>query len=372
MSLSSRWAALASGESDGLAGVLHRAALSPFSLGYSLGVSGYRALYRRGILKTEGVPCKVVSVGNLTVGGTGKTPFVVGLSREFTGLGIKHCVICYGYGAQSREPVALASDGKGYTADWRVVGDEAAMLAQKLDQVPVLTARRRILAARRAVRDFGPAVIVLDDGFQYWRLERDLDVVLLDSSHPFGNGWLFPAGTLRERKTALRRAGTVVLGQGSAESRPGSPGARELVEKLAPGAAIIESSVEPVGLQDAAKGSELGLGWIKEKRVGVVSGIANPHSFEQTVRSLGAKVAFAVRFADHHPYSVFDIKRILGYCSERGVQAVVVTAKDSVKLRGLLGRMRIPAGLTFAVLEIEARIREPGSFRAIADTVMGA
>ena len=123
MSFSSRWAAFASGESGGAAGTAHRAALSPLALGYSLGVSAYRSLYRRGILKTESVPCQVVSVGNLTVGGTGKTPFVVALSRELMDRQIKHCVICYGYGAESREPVALASDGRGYTADWRVVGD---------------------------------------------------------------------------------------------------------------------------------------------------------------------------------------------------------------------------------------------------------
>lgn len=369
MSISNRWAQVASGESGLLSGTVHRAAFSPLALGYSLGVAGHRSLYRRGILKTERAPCKVISVGNLTVGGTGKTPFVAGLSRELAEQGVRHCVICYGYGAQSPQPVALASDGKGYLADWTAVGDEAAMLARKLSGVPVIAARRRVLAARRAVRDYDPAVLILDDGFQYWRLERDLDIVLLDSRRPFGNGWLFPAGTLRERKTALRRAGVVVL-SGKAAQDGSSASQRRLVARLAQGAAVMESDVKPVGLWDCADGAHLGLPWVEGKKVAIVSGIANPESFERSVRSLGARVSVAVRYGDHHVYSAFDIQKILGYCADKRLAAVVTTAKDAVKLGLLLLRVKLPAQLCFAVLEIETVISEPDSFRAIVERVL--
>jgi tetraacyldisaccharide 4'-kinase len=368
VSISDRWSRVASGKSGGVGGGLYRALFAPAALGYSAGVAGHRSLYKRGLLRAEKAPCKVVSVGNLTVGGTGKTPFVAGLSREFTARGVGHCVLCYGYGARNPRPVAIASDGRGYVADWTVVGDEAAMLAGKLEGVPVIAARRRILAARRAVADFDPAVLILDDGFQYWRLERDLDIVLLDSERPFGNGWLFPAGTLRERKTALARADVVVLNRGG--SPDASPSRRTAIERLAKKAVLMESDVQPVGLWSCPDGADLGLGWVEGKTVALLCAIANPDSFERSVRSLGARVQMAVRYGDHHAYSVFDLRRIVGYCKEKHLDVVVTTAKDAVRLEPLLKAAKLPPGLRFAVLDVETVIREPGSFGAVAERVL--
>jgi tetraacyldisaccharide 4'-kinase len=369
MSLRSKWAALASGRSNRVAGTSYRLAVSPLTASYAAAVGGYKTLCRRGLLTVESVPCKVISVGNLTVGGTGKTPFVAGISNELTSRRIKHCVLCCAYRAGSRSPADLASDGKGYFADWHLVSDEAAMLARKLPGVAVIAAKRHVFGARKAVREFNPDAIILDDGFQSWRLKRDLDIVLLDSSRPFGSGWQFPSGTLRECKTALRRAQVVVFGPRSENEDAGSDSRRELAKRLAGAATILESRIEAKGVWDCRDESELGIEWVRGRKLGLMSGIANPDSFERSVRSLGGKLAFSARYDDHHQYHVFDLRRILAYCAQCGVEAVVTTAKDAVKLGLLLRSALVPRSLRFSVLEIEAALNEPGSFGAIVDRI---
>ncbi len=280
------------------------------SIFYGAGLLVRRLLYRFGIFRSEKVPLKIISVGNLTLGGTGKTPFVIRLAGILADdLDKKASVLIRGYG-------------------W----DEQTMLKRKLTDTPILVGENRANSAHKAIKLYGSDTAILDDGFQHWELERNLDIVLVDSRNPFGNGRLFPRGILREPKEAVRRAAIIVF---TKVDRPaaGLERVKEELKKINSSLIFLEAKHKPVHIYDLKARKERDLGFIKGKRVVLLSSIGDPDYFAQTVRSLGADIAEHIIFADHHNYTEADAGRIIKRCNERKFDFILTTEKDEVKLR---------------------------------------
>jgi tetraacyldisaccharide 4'-kinase len=271
-------------------------------------------------------------VGNLTMGGVGKTVAVQAIARALQQHGLRVCIVSYGFRADHEREYGIVSDFDSVQMDAIQAGDEAFLLARSLPGVPVLIGRRRSLAGRAAVEQFSPDVILLDDAFQHWRLHRDVDMVLLDARHPLGNGRVFPAGLLREIPRSLARASVCLLTRCDTASASELAAAQGLLKNLAPAAPVHETSHEsgvwrvaaPTATPDLIAG---------EAPVLVVAGIGQNEAFVQAVRAAGATVADAVLFPDHHRYTADDVLTILGRGRDCG--AVITTEKDAVKLAPL-------------------------------------
>jgi len=286
-----------------------KAALYVASLVYGIGLVARTLLYRYRIFEKHSVPMKIISVGNITLGGTGKTPFVVELARIFRE-------------EFRREPAVLI---RGY--GW----DESAMLKSKLKDTPILVGEERARSARRAIKLYASDTAILDDGFQHWELGRDLDIVLIDSKKPFGNGCLFPRGVLREPESSLKRADIVVLTKVNSASGDTEPLKAE-IRKIKGDIEILEAVHRPKHFYDTKLRKDVDLSRIAGKRVMLLSSIGDPEYFEYTVKGLGAAVVEHIVFGDHHNYSEPDKSRIMKRCSERAFDIIVTTEKDAVKL----------------------------------------
>ena len=301
-------------------------------------------LYRRRLFRPQELGCPVVSVGNLTVGGTGKTPVAEMLARELQSRGRRVAILSRGYKSVPRPfaqrlrnklfkhldlfPPRIVSDGKDVLLDSRRAGDEPHMLAKNLPGVCVLVDKDRVKSGLHALRHFDSDVLLLDDGLQYQRLRHRIDVVLVDSQAPFGNEHLLPRGTLREPPANLRRASYIVV----TKSGPKPDDALlARLRKLNRTAAIIECNHAPRHWQDLSTGERLPLNHLKGRHVGAMSGIARPESFEEGVRQLGAMVEISKAFADHHRFTKKEILRFLEWCDRRSLDALVTTEKDAVR-----------------------------------------
>jgi len=290
-----------------------------------------------------GVP--VLSVGNLTLGGTGKTPMVEWLAGWFHGRNVRTVVISRGYGAEPGTE-----------------NDEARELRQRLPDVPHLQDPDRVAAARLAVEQLGCQLIVLDDGMQHRRIGRDLEIVLLDAFEPFGFDHVFPRGTLREPLEGLRRADVVVLSRADALRSPQREGIRRRVEEFAPEAVWLEFAHTPAALISAT-GEEAPLESLAGGEVAVFCGIGNPAGFRHTLAVCGYRVAAFREFPDHHRYDRADVESLAEWADRQDVAAVLCTRKDLVKLAvERLGRRRLWAvGIKPEFLsggdELEAKLR---------------
>ena len=279
------------------------------SLAYGVGLVVRALLYKYKIFETHSVPMKVISVGNITLGGTGKTPFVIELTRIFRE-------------EFHKEPAVLI---RGY--GW----DESAMLKSKLTDTPILVGEDRTRSAHRAIKLYGSDTAILDDGFQHWELGRDLDIVLVDSRNPFGNGYLFPRGVLRETKSSLKRADIVVLTKvdtGTGNTEPLKAEIRRIKSDIE----ILEAVHRPKYFYDTKQRKDVDLSRVSGKRVILLSSIGDPEYFEDTVKGLDAIVVEHIAFGDHHNYGESDKSRIMKRCSERAFDLIVTTEKDAVKL----------------------------------------
>lgn len=296
-----------------------RAALAGIAAPYRGIIAARNAAYDGGLFRVHRAPLPVLSVGNLTLGGTGKTPLVAWMARTLQAAGHRPAIISRGYGARPGE-----------------VSDEAAELAVVVPGVPHVADRDRVAAVRAAVA-LGATAVVLDDGFQHRRLARDLDIVALDATDPFGCGRLFPRGLLREPATALRRAGAVVLTRASSVSaeRRGEIGQAVVAARGGqPPAIWAEATHRPVALRDHAGGVH-GLEQLRGRRIAAFAGIGNPAAFRATLTDLAADVAAFTAFADHHAYRAGDIASLAAACRQQGVDLAVTTLKDLVKIRSL-------------------------------------
>lgn len=304
---------------------LARGLLRVVSWGYALGVAVREAIYRAGLIRPLRVDARVLSVGNLTLGGTGKTPAVLHLAGQLRDAGERVAILIRGHGAQSVSGVKVVHDGARLLLDSEEAGDEAVLLAQRLGNVPVLAGKDRRLTARYAVEQLGARVLVLDDGFQYRKLAVDEQIVLVDATNPWGNGRLFPAGPLRDPLSALARAAQVWLTR-TDQVDAGPLAAR--VRALAPQASVRQTVHAPARLWRLSDGAPLELSALRDLRVAALSGIGNPRAFERTLAGLGACVVTHHVFPDHHR---FGPEELAGAATGDG-EVVVTTEKDAVRL----------------------------------------
>ncbi|MDI6725915.1 MAG: tetraacyldisaccharide 4'-kinase [Smithellaceae bacterium] len=296
-------------------------------------VSGLRNfLYDRGFFKVTRLTCPVISVGNITVGGTGKTPLTINLARYFQQQGYSPAVLTRGYGGKGRAGVTLVSDGKEILNDYKVVGEEAIMIAHSLPGVPVLVGPKRAQTGQVAREVFGADLLILDDAFQHRRIFRDLDIVLLNASQPLGNGKLLPAGPLREAAPALKRADIIVYT--GVEDNADQPGDSPVSPAgfLVAGTPVFRARHQPRDLFHPRSGKSLPLGILSENVVCLLSAIGQPDGFRQTVASLGARVAACRIFPDHHIYQPGELDDLLPLCREKKADYLLTTEKDGVKL----------------------------------------
>lgn len=299
------------------------------------GLSPLAALYglawriRQG-LATPGVrlPARVISVGNLTAGGTGKTPVVAAVARVFMAAGLQPAVLSRGYGRSARERLVIASDRTRILADAAAAGDEPLMLARMLPGVPVVVSADRARAGRKATEDHGAGALVLDDGFQNQQIEKDLEIVTVDGRRLFGNGRMLPAGPLRMPKTELRRADVVIITKLGPQDDPGP--VRETLRVLAPDAKVFEGRTVAVEFRDLLSGKSVPVDYMRRRRVASMCALADPLPFTRLLEEEGIEVAGRFAFPDHHVYGPEEVSRVREQA--HAIEAVVTTEKDSVKL----------------------------------------
>jgi len=326
---------------------LWRAPLAVASWLYGAGARLHRLAYRRGWRSPRRLSCTVVSVGNLAVGGSGKTPMAAWLARGLRQRGYKVALASRGYGRRGRARVRVVSDGRRVGADVAEAGDEPLLLAAHAPGVPVLVGADRSVVGLRAIALFGTDVLVLDDGFQHHRLARDLDLVVVDGRLGFGNRRLLPRGPLREPLAALGHADAVGVVDG-----PLPPEDARLLELFAPGARRSCARRRPARLRPLRGGAGEPVEALRGRDVGVLAGIARPGSLRATLTEAGARVVAERSFPDHHRYAPRDLEGLAA-----ATPLWVTTEKDAVKI--------LPAWVGSAdvrVLEIELEVEEGGSF----------
>ncbi|RME94453.1 MAG: tetraacyldisaccharide 4'-kinase [Verrucomicrobia bacterium] len=311
---------------------------------FALVVKLRRLLYRTRLLRDYTLGVQVIAIGNLTVGGTGKTPVVEKFARELKDQGRNVAILSRGYRSKpiplrrrllnrllfrtESNPPRVVSDGKSLLLDSETAGDEPYMLASNLKDVVVLVDKDRVKSGLYAIERFGCDTLLLDDGFQYWKLAgRRSDVVLIDRQQPFGNGHLLPRGTLREPPSHLSRAHVVFITKSDGQTAA----LRERIARYNPRAPIIECVHHPLYLEDVFTGERSELDRLKGRRVATISGIAQPESFEQSVVRLGAELVYTKRFADHHRFSQQELLNAINRCKKREVELIITTQKDAVR-----------------------------------------
>ena len=295
-------------------------------------------LYRVGLKRRHPLGIQVISIGNVTAGGTGKTPVTEIFARTLAAEGRKVAILSRGYRRKEApwwqrlftdviSPPLVVSDGKHVLLDSATGGDEPYMLAPNLPGVAVVVDRDRVKAGRYAIKRLGCDTIILDDGFQYQKLRHSIEVVLVDSTNPFGNGNMLPRGILREPVRHLKRADIIFL----TKCRGDVSAVVQEIRKYNKTAEIVECTHAPKSLKDVWSREEFPLTWLEGKTTCTLSGIASPKGFENSLRHLGAKVVWCERYADHHSYDSSEILYALNRTADMGADALVTTEKDAVR-----------------------------------------
>jgi tetraacyldisaccharide 4'-kinase len=295
-----------------------------FSIPYRGAVAVRNNLYNKGLFRQLRLPCPVVSVGNITVGGTGKTPMVILLAKLLREKGRRPAVLSRGYGVRTKASVNIVSDGNRLLMGWHEAGDEPVLIARSISGVPVLTGPRRHLTGRAAIGHLGADVLILDDAFQHRALYRDLDIVLIDSAHPFGNGRLLPGGPLREPPKALGRADLLVRTGGSREPEPPLPQIPEMPS--------FRGFHISRGVVEGGTGRLLPAASLQRQKVCAFAGIGRPEAFRRSLNELDSEIVSFRPFPDHHPYSRADVDSLRRLAAKTGADHIVTTEKDGVRL----------------------------------------
>jgi tetraacyldisaccharide 4'-kinase len=326
--------------------------LPPLSLLYGAVTRTRLSLYRRGTFQTTKLDRPVISIGNITTGGTGKTPLVEYVAKFLASQGKRVCILTRGYGRKDPHLQVIVSDGYDVLTSPSEAGDEPYLLATKLaGQAAVISSADRIAAAEEAINDFGTEVFVLDDGFQHLRLARDLNIVCVDATNPWGGGRLLPYGRLRESLEGMSRADCVVLTR--CDQVESVAALRAEVSELTDGRPIFESRMRPLRVASLKNGPET---IALPGRVGAFCAVGNPGSFFESLRGLGYELGLERAFADHHVYTTGDIEQLNQLAQQSGASALITTAKDAVKLKGMA--FAVPC----YVLEIEIAIENADGF----------
>lgn len=343
---------------------LTRAFLFGLSKLFQVAVKVRLWLYNMRILRDKTLGVQVIAIGNLTVGGTGKTPVVEKFARELRDAGRNVAILSRGYRSKpaplhrkfinklllrdDQTPPRIVSDGKSLLLDSETAGDEPYMLASNLRDVVVLVDKDRVKSGRYAIQKFGCDTLLLDDGFQYWDLRgRRHDVVLVDRQQPFGNEHLLPRGTLREPPSHLARANTIFI----TKSDGNTAELRERINRLNPTAAVIECVHQALYFEDVFTGDRKGLELLTGKKVASLSGIAQPESFEQSLVKLGGELVYTKRFADHHRFTQQEILNAINRSKKRQAEIIVTTQKDAVRFPKIDRR-----DLPFYFMRVEIKI----------------
>jgi 3-deoxy-D-manno-octulosonic-acid transferase len=329
---------LSHGEDNDVVDWLVLAFLRILSVLYELGVSVKLSLYTHHLLPTTKLNCCVISIGNITVGGTGKTPTAQKVALMIQKMGYRVVILNRGYRSHWQEKIGVVSDGKKIYMTAYEAGDEAFLMAKQLPGIPVVIGKERAITGQFAVDKFRAEVIILDDGYQHWQLYRDLDVVLVDTLNMFGNGSILPRGTLREPLKNLRRADLFLLTKCDQSSPISRATLCDSLHKYKPIAPIVESIHKPCDFIEIADWYKndmtkaLPLETLKGQQVMVFSAIGNPSSFEQTMAAEGLTIVEAIRYPDHHDYGMVEMQYIMERAISKHVTALVTTGKDAVKI----------------------------------------
>ncbi len=303
---------------------LTTAALEVLSLLYGAAIRTRLLLYRSRVLKAIRLPCRVVSVGNISVGGSGKTPVTILLAREAARRGLSPVILSRGYGREGKG-VAVVSNNTSLLLDVKSAGDEPFLMAKKLTGVPVVVSGDRVAGAKKAIEDFSPGIILLDDGFQHLRLKRDYDIVLIGSGQEGGPGSLLPRGPLREPFSSLERADAIMV-----------KGGADKVERVA-GKDTYGFNYSVEALVDNKENRRLDKDFLRGKDVFALSAIAYPGSFIETLSELGAVIKGQSSYPDHHWFTTQDVEDISKRAT--GTELIVTTEKDAVRLMPLADRL---------------------------------
>ena len=300
-------------------------------------------LYRRRIFRQHTLGCLVISIGNLTVGGTGKTPIVEKFAQALRTGGRRVAILSRGYKSVPRaskrtwldrlrghdpDPPRVVSDGKSLLLDSLTAGDEPYMLANNLKDVIVIVDKNRVKSGLFAIKELKADTLLLDDGLQYLHLKHRLDIVLIDRQAPFGNEYLLPRGTLREPPRNLRRASYIFITKSTGEP---NDALIERIRRYNRTAEIIECAHRPLHLQNVTTGEQQPLDTLRDAYVGALAGIAAPESFEDALRKLGARIEISKHYTDHHRYTEAELQSFINRCIRRDLQMIVTTEKDAVR-----------------------------------------
>lgn len=331
-------------ERRGTVAELTRTLLFLLSKLFQVLVKTRRFLYNVRILRDSTLGVQVIAIGNLTVGGTGKTPVVEKFARELRDEGRNVAILSRGYRSkptplherllnkillrEDTTPPRVVSDGKSLLLDSETAGDEPYMLASNLKDVVVLVDKDRVKSGRYAIEKFGCDTLLLDDGFQYWKLRgRRQDIVLVDCQQPFGNERLLPRGTLREPPSHLARASTIFITKSDGKTNE----LRRRIAELNPTAGIIECVHHPLYLEDVFTAQRFDLDLIKARKVASLSGIAQPESFEHNLVKIGSELVYSKRFADHHRFTQQEVLNAINRSKKRQAEMIITTQKDAVR-----------------------------------------
>lgn len=340
-----------------------RVLLKVLSVIFSVVVQLRLTLYKHRIMRPSTLGCQVISVGNLTVGGTGKTPVVEVFARNLQQQGRKVAILSRGYKSKEtpflqkmvqrittgkiETPPRVVSDGKRLLLDSWTAGDEPYMLASNLPEVSVVVDKDRVKAGKYAIKELGCDTLILDDGFQYLKLGHRLDIALVDSKNPYGGGHLLPRGLLREPMRNIRRAGFIFITKCGED---GAPELKEQLRRLNPEAEISECRHAAKFLKDVFGDRTYPLEKLKGMKIAAISAIAVPESFEDALRSFGAEIVYTRRFADHHRFTQQEIINSINWGMKRGAEVILTTEKDAVRFP-FVDRRDIP--IIFMRVEIE-------------------
>jgi tetraacyldisaccharide 4'-kinase len=357
MSYATYWRKLANGTRAETADQILILLLAPLSWLYSL-IQRLRAgLYRIGILKSHRLPRPVVSIGNITVGGTGKTPVTAYIARLLLGQGYKVAVLSRGYGGSLEGQCVVVSDGVTIMLGPRECGDEPYLLASTVSGLIVVIGTDRYAAGQLAIQQLVPDIFILDDGFQHLRLWRDLNILLLDSSKPLGNGWTLPAGLLREPAAAARRADLIIL----TRCHEGAA-----VTPLVSGKPAFAASHRLVDAIPLLGGDSVPFTALQGHKFLVFAGIAQPEFFFAALRDRGINVVGTLPFPDHAAYDHESIEAIKAALRSSGAEYAITTEKDGVKLKGL------PADIAAAtyLARLDINIEKPADLLALVRNLL--
>lgn len=365
MHVEKEFTSIIKGETKGIFPDVIRNVLKGLSIVYGKVMIKRNAMYEANqSTKTYNAKIPTISVGNITAGGTGKTPMVQYICRTLLAQGCRPAVLTRGYKGKSSKESAIVSDGTHIYMDPASSGDEPYLLAKSLPQCAVIVGRSRVASAKLGLATIKPDVFVLDDGFQHRQLGRNLDILLIDATNPFGYGYVLPRGILREPLEGLKRASIFILTKANLVSEQTIEDIKLTLTHWAPQTKIVECThkpMKPIRLRDW--GSSLTHEEVTNSctlsrgtPVLAVSAIGNPKAYTETIKEAGYVVGDEISFGDHYGFTVKDIDYIVSEALKKGIQAIMITEKDAVKLLSMVNETKfLDMNIQFYVLPIEIK-----------------